>query len=191
MDNKIFLQGFGSKKSSNTSEGLEIRFKGRKKLLPLNDVAEVLSQYDQYKEERENCNIIRLTCQVNPICSNVLFNRITEIVNSEGSSAVTFINYSINPSGDSQTFENVIFKPKEMDFWCSGDMKYQAVDNTVSRLPSDTKLCDINDVNNYSNGEIKGDGKTHPTNSIRDTQLSKKDVGFIYHNQHRDADSFT
>ena len=181
MDNKIFLQGFGSKKSSNTSEGLEIRFKGRKKLLPLNDVAEVLSQYDQYKEERENCNIIRLTCQVNPICSNVLFNRITEIVHSEGSSAVTFINYSINPSGDSKTFENVIFKPKEMDFWCSGDMKYQAVDNTVSRLPSDTKLCDITDVNNYSNGEIEGDGKTHPTNSIRDTQLSKKDVGFIYH----------
>ena len=61
MDTKIFLQGFDSKKSSNTSEGLDVQFKGKRKLLPLNDVAEVISQYDQYNEEREKCNIIRLT----------------------------------------------------------------------------------------------------------------------------------
>ena len=48
MDTKIFLQGFDSKVSSNTSEGLNVQFKGRRKLLPLNDVAEVISQYDQY-----------------------------------------------------------------------------------------------------------------------------------------------
>ena len=95
MDTKIFLEGFRSKKSVNTSEGLNVQFKGRRNLLPLNDIGEVISQYDQYVEERDKCNIIRLTCQVNPICSNVLFNKISEIVKNEGSSGVSYINYSV------------------------------------------------------------------------------------------------
>ena len=48
MDSKIFLQSHRSKKSSNTSSGLNIQFKGRRKLLPLNDVVESVSQYEQY-----------------------------------------------------------------------------------------------------------------------------------------------
>lgn len=180
MDTKIFLQGFDSKKSSNTSEGLDVQFKGRRKLLPLNDVSEVISQYDQYREEREKCNKIRLTCQVNPICSNVLFNRITEIVHNEGSSAVTFINYSLNPSGDSPTFDNVIYKPKTMSFWNSGNMKYQSHDTSVFELPPNTRLSDIIDTTHYTNGVIES-AINHPTNAIRDTQLSKNNIGFIYH----------
>lgn len=180
MDTKIFLQGFNSKKSSNTSEGLDVQFKGRRKLLPLNDVSEVISQYDQYREEREKCNKIRLTCQVNPICSNVLFNRITEIVHNEGSSAVTFINYSLNPSGDSPTFDSVIYKPKTMSFWNSGNMKYQSHDTSVSNLPPNTKLYDITNTTHYANGVIES-AINHPTNAIRDTQLSKNNIGFVYH----------
>ena len=157
MDTKIFLQGFNGKKSSNTSEGLDVQIKGRRKLLPLNDVAEVVSQYDQYREEREKCNIIRLTCQVNPICSNVLFNRITEIVKDEGSSAVTFINYSL---GDNKVFDNVIYKPKEMGFWSNGNMTY---------------------FSNGANGKEVLAYAMHSTNAIRDTQLSRENVGFVYH----------
>ena len=184
MDTKIFLQGFDSKKSSNTSEGLDVQFKGRRKLLPLNDASEVISQYDQYREEREKCNKIRLTCQVNPICSNVLFNRITEIVHNEGSSAVTFINYSLNPSGDSPTgyspiFDSVIYKPKTMSFWNSGEMKYQSRDTYVFGLQPNKKLSDITDTKHYANGVIES--AIHPTNAIRDTQLSKNNIGFIYH----------
>lgn len=190
MDTKIFLQGFDSKKSSNTSEGLDVQFKGRKKLLPLNDIAEVISQYDLYREEREKCNTIRLTLQVNPICSNVLFNRISEIVHNEGSSAVTFINYSLNPSGDSTTFDKVIYKKKTMDFWNSGDMKYQHHDDTVYNSLPNKRICEINDDTHYTNGELNnltipttnnGPVEHHPTNAIRDTQLSKNDIGFVYH----------
>ena len=108
MDTKIFLQGFDSKVSSNTSEGVNVQFKGRKKLLPLNDVAEVISQYDQYREEREKCNIIRLTCQVNPICSNVLFNKITEIVKHEGYSGVSFINYAVYGTDELQELVGIV-----------------------------------------------------------------------------------
>lgn len=93
MDAKIFLQSHLSKKSSNTSNGVNVQFKGRSKLLPTNDVSEIVSQYDQYLLERESCNKIRLTCQVNPICTNVLFNPITEIVRYEGSNNVELLNY--------------------------------------------------------------------------------------------------
>ena len=80
MDKQIFLNSYDSKKSVNTSSSVSVNLRGNRKLLPFNDVAEVISQYDQYLEERRNCNKIRLTCQVNTLCSNVLFNKITEIV---------------------------------------------------------------------------------------------------------------
>ena len=35
--------------------------------------------------------MIRLTCQVNTVCSNVLFNSITEVVRNEGDSGVHFL----------------------------------------------------------------------------------------------------
>ena len=95
METNIFLQGFNSKKAVNTSEGLNVSLRGKRKLLPTNDVEEVISQNDVYFDERKNSNIIRLTCQVNPICSNVLFNQITEVVKNEGSPNVSFLNYGI------------------------------------------------------------------------------------------------
>ena len=156
MDSKIFLQSHRSKKSSNTSSGLNVQFKGRRKLLPLNDVVESVSQYEQYLEERKACNKIRLTCQVNPICTNVLFNCVTEIVRNEGGDDVEVLNYqdiednikSLSISGN---------KPSDIKFW-SG--------------------------NTWSSSTITLNGTSyekHITNAIRDTQLSNKDNGFIYH----------
>lgn len=104
MTTKIFLSEFNSKKSVNTSEGLNVYFKGNRKLLPLNDVANTISQYEQYVEERDSCDKIRLTCQVNPICTNALFNKITEIVRNEGSNIVEFLNY------ESQTIPGTVGK---------------------------------------------------------------------------------
>ena len=182
MDTKIFLQGFDSKVSSNTSEGLNVQFKGRKKLLPLNDVAEVISQYDQYTEERENCNIIRLTCQVNPICSNVLFNKITEIVKNEGSSGVSFINYGVQSEDDNNLFSGVAYKPKTMKFWSENSLKYLA--HTSHSYDSNGTIKDNIDGSSTdysSNCETLPSIGNHPTNAIRDTQLSNMTTNFVYH----------
>ena len=172
MDTKIFLQEFDSKKSSNTSSGLNMQFKGRKKNLPLNDVAEVISQYDQYREERNNCNIIRLTCQVNPICSNVLFNHITEIVRDEGSDKVWNINYGLGE----ENIPNVIFKNPSIAFWSGGTMEYFSLMTTTDSKNSISTEMSVKNSLSATTGNI-----IHPTNSIRDTQLSKSDVGFVYH----------
>jgi len=201
MDTKIFLQSFNSKKSSNTSEGLNVELKGKRKLLPLNDVADVISQYDQYNEERKSCNVIRLTCEINPICSNVLFNRISEIVRHEGSSGVTFINYGnygYDDSGESyknkesELFNGVVYKPnivpscwpkcpKPMEFWSSSTMSYESVDVPISNLPSTVHIENAVSASINSTYVSLGVSSKHPTNSIRDTQLSNTTSGFIYH----------
>ena len=182
MDNKIFLEKVRSKESTNTSGGLNVKLKGNRKLLPLNDVSDVVSLMEQYTEERDNCNTIRLTCQVNPICSNILFNRISEIVKYEGSSAVTFLNYG---EGGDEPFggNQVIYKPTTMEFWSSGNMKYQALDGALSSTSPSTPLTDVDRVGIYDNGELTS-SINHPTNAIRDTQLSRNDDNgdhFVYH----------
>ena len=165
MDSKIFLQGFKNKNSSNTSEGLNVSLKGKRKLLSLNDFDENISQFEQYREERNKCNIIRLTCQVNPICSNVLFNRITEVVHSEGSDTVSCVNYGVIEDG---LFDNVVFKKTDADFWSGNTMS-----NYDNRNPY-KKVTAINRSDASSN-------IIHITNSIRDTQLSNNTLNFVYH----------
>jgi len=180
MEEKIFLNSFDGKKSVNTSNGVMVKFKGNKKLLSLNDVSEVISQYEQYVEERKKCNKIRLTCQVNALCSNVLFNKVTEIVKREGSSGAVNVNYAI---GSDSEFDDVIYKPKEMEFWSSSEMKYQKTDTKISQLGNNRTApiqVIVDETGHNSDGVLGQASKDkHPTNSIRDTQLSN--VGFVYH----------
>ena len=45
MVTELFLNESSSKKSTNTSEGVDISFKGKRKLLPLNDFGDSLEQH--------------------------------------------------------------------------------------------------------------------------------------------------
>ena len=198
MDTNIFLNKFDSKNSVSDTSGLNVSLGGKRKLIPSTDASYVISAYEQYEKEREECNIIRLTCEVNPICTNVLFNRVTEIVKDEGSSAVTLINYGFSGSeysactDDNENkkpciFDGVKYKEQSMEFWSANTALYQSVDSTVSTLSHATTLTTaINQSSNYYDNcqcfdEV--DSK-HPTNAIRDMQLSKADSSgnsFVYH----------
>jgi hypothetical protein len=142
MDRKIFLKGYSSKRAVNTSEGLNVRFKGNKKLLPLNDFIETVSQYDQYLEERSKCNTIRLTCQINPICSNILFNQNTEIVKNEGSSDITYLNYGV---GNKNTIDGVIYKSNALSNWTP----YNAISDTQLSNKGFIYHCGLDIFNNH------------------------------------------
>ena len=193
MDRNIFLGEFDSKKSISTNSALNIRLGGKRKLLPSNDASYIISSYDQYTTERDRCNKIRLTCQVNPICSNVLFNSVSEIVKDEGSSGVTFVNYGIyKNSGDKDdydyVFKDVLYKTPKMDFWSGNSATYQNEDITVSMMAFDTPINEAANDSKFSNSSdvcfktpsIGGKVQSpHPTNSIRDMQLSR--IGFVYH----------
>lgn len=149
---------------------------GKRKLLPTNDFGEVISQNDIYLEERERCNKVRLVCQVNTICSNILFNSISEIVKDEGSSAVTYVNYGVT-SGSTDNREissKIAYKPNTMDFWSGNTINYISNDNAQGSIdvdfPRDGNLTPVTSITIDAN---------HPTNAIRDTQLSND--GYVYH----------
>lgn len=170
----IFLQGQQNKQSTNTSSGAHVQLKGRRKLLSLDGLSKTLSQYDQYMAERSGCSTVRLTCQVNPICSNVLFNRITEIVKDEGSDHVSLINYGLE-SGQN-LFDNVKYQEKGVDYWSGNTLSYCKGSPNISDSEeiSNLKITDYTIVSTTTNA-------SSPSNAIRDTQLSNTANGFIYH----------
>ena len=198
METKILLEGFNSKKSVNTDEGLNVGLKGKRRLLPTNDVAEVISQFDQYQDERKACNTIRLTCQVNPICSNVLFNRISEIVKDEGSDKVSFINYGIlkgNIASNSERcseneyvdygddVKKLRYKNRCMAFWNGNTLNYQerdaVLDNQDIQITDGISKIITENPTHSSNGSTSIGNILHSTNAIRDMQLSN--CGYVYH----------
>lgn len=90
---KIFLDKYHSKKSTNDNKSVSIHLLGRNRLLPLDSIVSSINENNLYDSERINSNIVRLTCIINPICSNVLFNNITEIVKNEGSDDCKSLNF--------------------------------------------------------------------------------------------------
>lgn len=94
MNNKILLNSKVGKKTTNVNNTINVKLGSNRKLLPNSAMSTNLNLFDQYNEERLNCNKIRLTCVINPICSNVLFNNVTEILKDEGSDKVISLNYT-------------------------------------------------------------------------------------------------
>lgn len=86
MENKynILLNSKKNKSTTNADEHVSIDLSVTENHFPVDDVISKLNEYDQYMKEKDASNIYRLVYTINPVCSNVLFNRITEIVKDEG-----------------------------------------------------------------------------------------------------------
>ena len=145
-------------------------------------MSEIVSQYDQYLLERESCNKIRLTCQVNPICTNVLFNPITEIVRYEGSNNVELLNYL----DGSTELKNTDLLYKTPNILCSSNLNGNSgYENHHTNAIRDTQLsntkngfiyhCGLDILNNHlirSNTFktiCRRDNKSDVFNTIGDT----------------------
>lgn len=106
MEKKIYLdknKGFGSE---NTNKYVSVSFRQNESILPYTDFVNDANLLDIYYNERKSSNKLRLTCQLNPICSNVLFNAKTEIISGEGSSNPIVLSDEEN----SHTVDNAIMK---------------------------------------------------------------------------------
>ena len=97
-DEQIRLNSTDSVNSVNKENFLDVEIKQHTKVFPFGDVIDTIDQRQQFETERENCTKYRLILTVQPYCSNILFNTITEIVQNEGSDAIkgenklTFVN---------------------------------------------------------------------------------------------------
>lgn len=91
---QILLSEKLNKKSVNVNKTLNINVSGNKKILPETSIEGVVNAYDLYEEERSNSNKFRLILDINPFCSNVLFNPVTEVVKNEGSDDAECLNFA-------------------------------------------------------------------------------------------------
>lgn len=87
---KVFLNKKRSKNGINKENNLNISLMNENKILPLSDIVENVNAYEQYIKEKKNSQIYRLSFNITPLCSNVLFNKITEIVYHEGANDCIF-----------------------------------------------------------------------------------------------------
>lgn len=152
---KILLNKNKSKKSTNVNNSIPINLSGRNRILPVDKMETNINEIELYNKERKECNKVRLTCAINPLCSNVLFNNVTEIVLNEGSDFCISLNYK--PLDDIEKFINnekneaikklsLIFK-KSTDFLSA----YDAVRDT--QLSNDKNgfnyFCGLDIFNNH------------------------------------------
>ena len=97
-DERIRLNSTDSVNSVNKENFLDVEIKQHTKVFPFGNVIDTIDQRQQFETERENCTKYRLILTVQPYCSNILFNTITEIVQNEGSDEIsgenklTFVN---------------------------------------------------------------------------------------------------
>ena len=142
---EILLNKYKSKKSANVNKSVYINLIGKNRLLPLDNSLSTINESRLYDNERSNSNIIRLTCTINPICSNVLFNNITEIISYEGSDNCKSLNYTslvdIKNNGNS-----LVYKSKDMFKTSSDAIRDTQLSNISNGF---TYHCGLDIFNNH------------------------------------------
>lgn len=140
----IRLNSTTSKSSVNQNMAINVDLEQTGQLLPVNDGNDVIDLEELYRKERAASNKVRIICTIRPVCSNVLFNRMTEVVRSEGSGSVE----KLPDCTGSTTFTGETIVGKPADF---GWNEYQAVrDTQLSNKCSGFKyLCGADIFNNH------------------------------------------
>lgn len=142
---KIFLEENRSVRSNNVGHDLNIDFDVKKRLLPDENLVDDFSLYQQYLRERDECCKYRIILNVNALCTNVLFNSITEIVIDEGSDTCKCLNF-FNGGLNKATFAKNAVNAKN-------PIKYiDAIRNTEYSHPKNGKFiyhCGVDIFNNH------------------------------------------
>lgn len=91
---QILLNKSKALRSRNVDNKISTELFTERKLLPTDSLSETVDAYSEYVKEKDASNIYRLMFTINPVCSNILFNALTEIVYREGSDDIKVIDYA-------------------------------------------------------------------------------------------------
>lgn len=124
---------------------LDVELKNTSKLAHFTDIKETVDQYEQFKEERENCNKYRLIVTINPYCTNVLFNTFTEMVYAEGSVK----NGSVSGECEAIIYDTDTANKTKSVYGLTKPNRIEMVMNTEYTRPGCAKDSIISDEENY------------------------------------------
>ena len=149
---KILLNKNRGKRSSNQTMKMNIGIRGNNKLLPLEKIATTINEESVYQSEREKCTKVRLITTINPICSNVLNNKITEVVYREGDTEDCRCLNMGEPSSDwlkgKLLFKKTLIKITQGE--TQRDIIYNAIrDTQLTRNKDWTYHCGLDIFNNH------------------------------------------
>lgn len=128
MEEQILLNSNKSKSTFDSDVSLRFNLSNNKDTLPDMGLNETLNYYNQYLVEREKCNKIRLTAQINVLATNVLCNYVSEVVKDEDSNDCVCLNF--NP----KTFEKSEIIGNKPQAW-GGDNIYELCKDTQLSRP--------------------------------------------------------
>lgn len=151
---KFILSESLSKSSKNENMSLNLNLSGNKRILPDASIDANIDAYEVYLNERKKSNKFRITVNINPYCSNVLFNPFTEIIMHNNDGSINVLNYYYNPDVE------------------EGVTTQKLIDDGFLTNSSVIGKCDENGQENFVWNSYK---------AIRDTQLSNKKCGFEYY----------
>ena len=91
----MLLAGAKSSDSINQPMYINVDLKAKHKLFKKTKIDESIDLYTLYKNEKDSCMRYRMLFVINPVCTNILFNKKTEVVAFEGSDkCVTLSDYA-------------------------------------------------------------------------------------------------
>lgn len=85
QEERIRLGSTDSSNSVNVNNFVDVELQHHTKTFPFPSISETIDQMEVFEQERRESTKYRLILTINPYCSNVLFNAVTEIVQNEGS----------------------------------------------------------------------------------------------------------
>lgn len=158
---EILLGKNKNKESINIPSTINIGIESTTSPMPNEELEGIIDGYEQYLEEKNSSNNYRLIFTINPICSNVLFNAVSEIVYSEGSDECTY------------------FSDKGIFYANKGD-----IGSSQSYLPKGVRdYCGF--LGRFTSDGVEGNNYApYLTRKevIRDTAYSHSDIGpLVYH----------
>ena len=87
----IDIKQYSPNSTSGSENRIPVKLTSEKRLISSDTAASTIDEYMQYMKEKDGSNIYRLIFTIDPVCSNVLFNSVTELVYKEGSGDAKFI----------------------------------------------------------------------------------------------------
>ena len=84
QEERIRLTSTNSANSVDKDAFVDVELQHHTKVFPFPSVSNTIDQRELFEQERADSTKYRLILTVNPYCTNVLFNAVTEIVKNEG-----------------------------------------------------------------------------------------------------------
>lgn len=132
MDLKLVLEENRNKRSTNKDFYQSLNFERSSMMLPISDINNVVNTYQVFENERDSSTKFSLNITLNPIMSNVLTNKLTEVTRKEDKK-ILFGNERLNAI---QTINDNLYEYK---------LGYDIMDNNFMRIDTFKNGNTLND----------------------------------------------